>query len=222
MRNERQFPKDRGNGGGVSSMGLEDEDGFDARTARERGPLDDDDEDDRPRIPPKYQKAYEQSRAKLFAEQHHISNNGTNYHHVYELTDEHLPELEFLRYDNLFTARTANAYVTRPLPRPAKRHLFGDIWREGELMLLFADTGLGKSALAVQISAAIAGGEPIEPFAPTTGPQRVLYFDFELTDEQFADRYSDPEADTEYTEPLFPLNFIRCAPLEDALMPEEF
>ncbi len=70
MRNERQSPKDRGDGGGASSMGLEDEEGVDARMVRERGPLDDD--DDRPRVPPKYQKAYEQSQAKLFAELHHV------------------------------------------------------------------------------------------------------------------------------------------------------
>ncbi len=52
-----------------------------------------------------------------------------------------------MRYDNLFMARTANAYLKTPLKRPVRRQLFGDLWLEGELMLLFADTGLGKALL---------------------------------------------------------------------------
>ena len=182
----------------------------------------DDDEREPLTVKPKYQKALDEARSRHFASEHYVSENGTNYHHLTELTDEHLPDLAFLRYNNLFTARTANAYLKTPLQRPARRQLFGDLWLEGELMLLFADTGLGKSALAVQIARALAGGEPIEPFEVTTGPQRVLYFDFELTDEQFAARYTDPEGNSDDEEPLFPLGFIRCAPREDPGKPDEF
>ena len=89
-------------------------------------------------------------------------------------------------------------------------------------MLLFADTGLGKSVLAMQIGAALAGGAPVEPFAPTTEPQRVLYLDFELTDAQFSARYTDPDGGTESEEEkLFPDELIRCPPLADTFMPGE-
>jgi hypothetical protein len=172
-------------------------------------------------LSPELQRKVEYEKKKYFASEHYVSENGTNYHHLTELTDEHLPDLDFLRYHNLFAARTANAYLKTRLKRPARLQLFGDLWLEGELMLLFADTGLGKSALAVQIARALAGGEPIAPFPVTTGPQRVLYFDFELTDEQFAARYSDPDG-TDNDEPLFPLNFIRCAPRENPHQLEEF
>ncbi len=123
----------------------------------------------------------------------------------------------------MFTARTANAYLKTPRERPARRQLFGDLWLEGELLLLFADTGLGKSVLAMQIGAALAGGKPLEPFAPTTAPQRVVYFDFELTDEQFSARYADPDGGPHSEdEKLFPDELIRCPPREDTIMPDEF
>lgn len=184
----------------------------------------DDDDDDRLVVPAKYQKALDDIRAKEFARKSYISSNGTNYHHLTELTDEHLPELDFLRYHNLFAARTANAYLKTPRKRPARRQLFGDLWLEGELMLLFADTGLGKSALAIQIGDAIAGGVLFEPFGITTEAQRVLYLDFELTDEQFAARYTDPDPDAHYedTDLLFSQNLIRSPPRENPYQPEEF
>ena len=41
------------------------------------------------------------------------------------------------------------------------RALFGDLFREGELAILFADTGIGKSILATQIGDAIARGKSV-------------------------------------------------------------
>jgi transcriptional regulator with XRE-family HTH domain len=74
------------------------------------------------------------------------------------------------------------------LPEP--KALFGEFWLEGELAILFADTGKGKSALAVQIADSIARGTAIEPFEMSAKAQKVLYLDFELTRKQFEMRYS--------------------------------
>lgn len=68
--------------------------------------------------------------------------------------------------------------------------LFGDFWYEGELCILFADTNVGKSILAVQIGDALSRGIPIPRFAMRPQPGTVLYFDFELSDAQFAKRYT--------------------------------
>jgi hypothetical protein len=68
--------------------------------------------------------------------------------------------------------------------------LFGDFWYEGELCILFADTNVGKSILAVQIGDALSRGVPIPRFAMKQQPASVLYFDFELNDQQFAKRYT--------------------------------
>ncbi|MFN2502528.1 MAG: AAA family ATPase [Pyrinomonadaceae bacterium] len=91
---------------------------------------------------------------------------------------------------NMFEARPASEWVAATAGKPAMSKLFDDLWLAGELSILFADTGIGKSILAVQIAEAIARGHAIEPFEMTAAAQKVLYFDFELSQEQFAERYA--------------------------------
>ncbi|MEQ1607255.1 MAG: AAA family ATPase [Pyrinomonadaceae bacterium] len=67
--------------------------------------------------------------------------------------------------------------------------LLGDLWREGELAVLYGDTSSGKSLLAVQLAEAIARGRSIEPFEMTAGAQKVLLLDLGRTREQFSRRY---------------------------------
>lgn len=99
--------------------------------------------------------------------------------------------------DDIFTVRTANEWIRTSRLRPKPTQLFGDMWLEGELAILFADTGAGKSLLAVQIAESIARARAIYPFPRPVGRrQKVLYFDFELTDKQFEMRYA-PEPDAE-------------------------
>ena len=68
--------------------------------------------------------------------------------------------------------------------------LFGDFWYEGELCILFADTNVGKSILAVQIGNALSRGEAIPGFQMKAQSENVLYFDFELSTKQFEKRYT--------------------------------
>lgn len=90
-----------------------------------------------------------------------------------------------------------NEWTRESRRRSNPRMLFGEFWLEGELAILFADTGKGKSVLAVQIAESIARGRPIAPFQLTAKPQKVLYFDYELTGKQFEMRYSaDPAPGT--------------------------
>ncbi len=79
------------------------------------------------------------------------------------------------------------------LPKPVK--LFDRFWNERELCILFADTNIGKSILAVQIANSISRGEPIPGFELETEAQPVLYFDFELNCKQFELRYSNDYTD---------------------------
>lgn len=62
---------------------------------------------------------------------------------------------------------------------PVPRQLFGSLIFEGEMTIMVADTNVGKSIFAVQISNEIAK------------EQVVLYLDLELSDKQFERRYSD-------------------------------
>lgn len=72
--------------------------------------------------------------------------------------------------------------------------LFGSFWTKGELAILFARAGVGKSCLATQIGENLARGLRMAPFDGETAvaePQTVLYLDFELSTEQLAARYSE-------------------------------
>jgi RecA-family ATPase len=92
--------------------------------------------------------------------------------------------------DDLFLVRTANHWMEQASTRPTPQMLFDKFWYEGELCILFADSNLGKSILAVQIGNSINTGVAIDPFMLEASAQPVLYCDFELTDKQFETRYS--------------------------------
>jgi KaiC/GvpD/RAD55 family RecA-like ATPase len=80
---------------------------------------------------------------------------------------------------NLFSVKTANEWIEEAKGRLQPAELFFQFWYAFELCILFADTNVGKSILAVQIAEMIAR------------IQRVLYIDFELSDKQFEARYSE-------------------------------
>jgi len=90
----------------------------------------------------------------------------------------------------MFIIKPANTWMHESNKRPEQKMLFAQFWHEGEICILFADTNLGKSILAVQIGNSLAKGQSIDGFPPVPPGQPVLYFDFELTDKQFESRYS--------------------------------
>lgn len=94
----------------------------------------------------------------------------------------------------LFAIKSANDWINEAKQRPLPEQLFKELWHTGEISILFADSNVGKSILAVQI------GEELSKKFP------VLYFDFELSDKQFEQRYS-----IEFTNHyLFSNNFLRA------------
>jgi len=118
----------------------------------------------------------------------------------------------------IFTVKTANKWIEQAKSRPIPQMLFSEFWYEGELCILFADTNLGKSILAVQIGNSISKGEPIRGFKTEAKKQPVLYFDFELSDKQFENRYSI-DFKTHYQ---WDNNFLRIEINPDAEIPENF
>jgi hypothetical protein len=106
---------------------------------------------------------------------------------------------------HLFSVATGKRWMELGEREPAPKMLFGELWHEGELCILFADTNVGKSVLAVQIGNSIALGKPIAPFAMGAEPANVLYIDFELSTKQFYQRYTGAEGDHN-----FPFSFFRA------------
>jgi archaellum biogenesis ATPase FlaH len=120
--------------------------------------------------------------------------------------------------EDLLTVRTANNWLQQANKRAIPKMLFGKLWYEGELCILFADSNLGKSILAVQIANAISMGCAIDPFEYEAEMQPVLYCDFELTEKQFEARYS-VEYEDHYQ---FNDNFYRAELNPDSEMPPGF
>ena len=100
------------------------------------------------------------------------------------LIGEELERAEALREGTpevvgMLRIKSANETIVEAQRRPDPKPLWLSLWYEGEVCCLFADSNLGKSIYAVQIGESIAR------------TQRVMYFDFELSDKQFQLRYTD-------------------------------
>ncbi len=125
-------------------------------------------------------------------------------------------------FPSLFTIQDANIWLENAKLRPVPKMLFGEFWFEGELCILFADTGKGKSILAVQIGNSISKGLSIGIFTLETLKQKVLYFDFELSDKQFEARYSSRSGDYFINHYAFDENFKRGEINQESFAPGGF
>ena len=108
---------------------------------------------------------------------------------------------------DLFRIKPADQWLKEEYSKPEARQLLGTLWHEHELCILFADTNLGKSILAVQIGYCLGKAAGMEPFGSQVNePLKVLYIDFELSPAQFKARYYD----SGYGMHHFGENFIRA------------
>ncbi len=98
----------------------------------------------------------------------------------------------------VFTLKTANQTIEEASKRPIPNKLFGQLWFEHEVTILFADSNLGKSILAVQIADAVSRGANVIGLEMSAEPQPVLYCDFELSDKQFELRYMSEDGSTHH------------------------
>lgn len=104
--------------------------------------------------------------------------------HVDEELIKHLTILKTIEQAEnvgMFVVKTANQTIKDASLRPNPKPLWLTLWYEGEACCLFSDSNLGKSIYGVQIATSIAE------------EQKVLYFDFELSDKQFQLRYTDEQ-----------------------------
>jgi hypothetical protein len=119
---------------------------------------------------------------------------------------------------NFFIVKPVMEWNEEASQRPIPNKLVDTLWFEGELCICYADTNLGKSILAVQISDSITKGCQADIFTLEAGAQPVLYFDFELSDKQFQTRYTD-EYGNLYQ---FDSKFLRAEINPDTSKPDQF
>ena len=119
---------------------------------------------------------------------------------------------------NCFNIKPINEWIKEAKNRPIPYMLLSELWYEKETCILFADTNLGKSILALQISNALSKGVSIVGFKMETPAQKVMYFDFELSDKQVENRYSN-----QYSEHyVFSPNLLRVEINPEQDIPAEF
>lgn len=114
-------------------------------------------------------------------------NSATITNHLEQLKNKLEAEKE---NKGLFKVKTANNWLQLAKLSPIPEMLFGELWHESEICILFADTNLGKSILAVQIADSISRGKQIPGFKLEAKKQPVLFFDFEHSAKQFELRHS--------------------------------
>lgn len=94
----------------------------------------------------------------------------------------------------MFLIKQGSEWINDALKKPDIKSLWQELWYENEFCILYAETNVGKSILAVQIADEISR------------LQKVLYFDFELSEKVFQKRYTDDE-NRPY---IFNDNFLRA------------
>ncbi len=93
-------------------------------------------------------------------------------------------------FESYFITANQRSEIGKHLP--SRKALFGSYWKENQLAILAGDTGAGKSVLAVAIADAITNNN-INTYLnhPVESTGVVLYLDFELSDEDWIERYRD-------------------------------
>lgn len=90
----------------------------------------------------------------------------------------------------IMRVRSANQRLKDAEGLPDMYPLFGTLWHTGEITILAADTGVGKTILSIGLADAITKGLDSYLGQEITKCNKLLYYDFELTDYNFNKRYS--------------------------------
>jgi hypothetical protein len=92
--------------------------------------------------------------------------------------------------------------------------LFGDLWFESEMVILFSSSGVGKTIMGYQTANDITKGTG--SLFPENSPQIVVYVDLELSAKQIESRYSNNFTNHYQWSP----NFYRVEINPDSAIPE--
>lgn len=115
-------------------------------------------------------------------------------------------------FQDFFRLRDFNRVMSDAEKEPEMLCLAGQLFRQGDLMMLFAQPGVGKTILSIQIANALARGEDVFPNElPNQSkgkPLSGIYFDFEMFDKELQNRYTNEHDSTDAFE--WPENLKRA------------
>jgi len=116
----------------------------------------------------------------------------------------------------LLQCETANETIKRAESQEIPKKLIGACFHEKEVGFFFSDTGLGKSIFIVQAIDGITTGRGMQGFEMEAEAQPVLLLDFELSDKQFQNRYSENyQNNYQFSERFFRLHVDRDKVADD-------
>lgn len=111
-------------------------------------------------------------------------------------------------FQSFFKSSTLDQTIKKGLDAPPMTYLFSNFISQGELSICFADNGAGKSILAVQIAEGLANNKHILNMPnDSIEKMKVLYYDFEMSEIAFKNRYTHKESNQTFLN--FGQNLIR-------------
>lgn len=133
-----------------------------------------------------------------------------------------------LSKSKLFVVETANESIRKAKKLDNPKRMVGNFWKEGELFVLFAFTGTGKTVFSYAIAKALSEGKDVLPILPNEcSAKKVLYYDAELSLKQFENRFSeDYKNHVKFSDNLYRMYIDRHAVLSegqsiaDSIIPE--
>ena len=121
---------------------------------------------------------------------------------VFELYDQMHLHTKLVNPTALLRIRAMTEVVVKGAQARPRRCLMGSLLRESDVCFIFGDEGCSKSILAFQIGDAIAAGRSVfdspEFINECAEGKKTIILDFELDDEDVADRYSE-EIEAEFS-----------------------
>lgn len=116
---------------------------------------------------------------------------------TFDLRENHIEKVAAGGYgfQDYFRVRDFNKVMKDAAKEPEMLQLAGELLHMGDLMMLFAQPGVGKTILSIQIANALARGEQIIQNQLINEAQGVkltgVYFDFEMFDKELQRRYQN-------------------------------
>lgn len=132
---------------------------------------------------------------------------------IFDTRNNFAQELRIVAPTAFFKAQSMNAAMEVGKNAAPMLQFAGHILRSGEITFLFAEPGIGKSILAVQLADNISRGRgslgakdsdamPFDVLKNEAGRKKVLYYDFELLERELFERYSTDDQMYEFDEEM--------------------
>lgn len=131
----------------------------------------------------------------------------------FELRSQLIKDLRCESSNPFFIGGKASDVMKEAINAPKQKYIIGNLFKLGDLAILFAPKKSGKSLFTYQCADNIAAGRStFDGLLPNEcGEQKVLYVDFELTLSDLNERYVNPQSKIDY--PFHPnLDIFRINP----------